>query len=998
MLDSRTYRPAVFLRAMLLAVLVFAGLAASAQQPANERDQSRATKIIRAVEDTIGIEIENLGAEDIKDLEKRALELKNVSVSDRLKSGSGDGGNQPSNQQGNKELLDEVKEATEKVEKLVETASEQLRESAPDVDIFGFDYVQEREVKLFNSALDVKPPDNYIIGAGDEINVNIWGYSDYNEVFVVEKEGYIQPRFVGRVYVKGLRVDDARKVLLSKFDQIYDLRNSKFDITINYSRVITVNVVGEVLNPGSYTLPAINSAFNILAFVGGPSAIGSLRNIQIKRNGEVIDRFDLYRYLFHPERQNDIFLQNNDYLFVPLAQKIVEITGDVKRPGKYELLESETFEDLLEFAAGFTPTSYTKSIQVRRYDNNAVFIFDVDVDSLRRVGGVLPLKNGDLIRVRSIPERIDNILKITGPVKLPGQYEFREGMRVNDLVREAGGFQEEVYKKEAYLTRTREDFTKYTIKLDVAGILNNPGGEADLLLQKRDEVEFFSQDYFYDPYGVTIFGAVRNPRSFRLQQGMSIRDLIMLAGGLEQFAYLDRAYISRRNPEDNTWSYYAFKVDTSNNMAALDEYLIQPYDQVAIMSNLDFSRDNRVSIKGAIRNPGTYELWRDLSLKDVILIAGGLTEAAYLQRAYIYRKYDNLDEEIIPVELDTANGMLALEQLKLQRNDEIEIFSKNSYYESFPVEVAGAVRDPGLFLYRNNMTLADALILGGGLKFGASNHRVEVARVANFRESVEEDVPLRIEIIQLDISVDLARDNVANGFLLEPFDQVYVRETPGFDFQEKVYISGEVKYPGTYVLRDKNEQLESLIRRAGGLTEYAFADGATLVREEDRLGKVLVDLEKALRRPKSKFNYILKEGDVVTVPRQKDLVTISGKIAYPYIDADSLVNVAHTPGKRARYYIRNYGTGFTKQSKRRDTYVVYANGLVKDTRSLVGFKIYPKVERGASIYVPEKVKKQRRDRSQPRERRFDPLTFLNTVFATTTSGVTLYLLVDRALE
>jgi len=980
-------------------ILVIALISQVTFATAQEKDEpkTRAEQIIRAVEDTIGVDIEELSPDDIKKLEERALQLKEISVKDQLSEG-GDGaqGNTQGNQQGNKQLLDEVREATESVEKLVETASEELREGAPDVDIFGFNYIQEREVKLFNSALDVKPPANYIIGAGDEINVNIWGYSDYNEVFVVESEGYIQPRFVGRVYVKGLSVNEAKKVLLSKFDRIYDLKNSKFDITINYSRVITVNLVGEVLNPGSYTLPAINSAFNILAFVGGPSELGSLRNIQIKRDGEIIDRFDLYRFLFHPERQNDIFLQNNDYLFVPLSQKVVEIKGEVKRPGKYELLERETFDDLLEYAAGFTPRSYTKTIQVRRFENNSVFIFDMDLDSLKRVGGALPLKNGDEIRVRKIPERIENVLTIKGPVLLPGQYEFRENMRISDLIKEAGGFNVEVYKKEAYLVRTQEDFTKTTIKLDVEKIINEAGGEADLTLMKRDEVEFFSQSYFYDPFGVSVYGAVRNPRSFRMQKGMTIRDLILMAGGLEKFAYVERAYISRKNRSDNSWSYYAFKVDTTNNMAALDQYLIQENDQVSILSNLDFVKDNRVSIKGAVRNPGTFELWRDLSLKDIILISGGLTESAYLSRAYIYRVYDNLDEEIIAVDLDTSNNMHSLDAIKLFRNDKIEIFSKNNYYESYPVEVNGSVRDPGLFKYRKEMSLADGLILAGGLKFAASNHRIEVARVANFEESVANDTPLKIEIIQLDISVDLADDPIANEFILEPFDQIFIREQPGFDFQEKVYIGGEVKYPGTYVLKVKNEDVESIIERAGGLTEYAFKDGATLNRQEDNLGKVLMDLENALRRPKSKFNYILKEGDAIDIPRQKDLVTITGKIAYPYIDADSVINVAHTHGKRAKYYIKHYGTGFTKQSKKRDTYVVYANGLVKETKALVGFKIYPKVEKGATVFVPEKIK--RKKNKPKKEDRKDPMIWLNTFFATTTSGLTLYLLIDRALE
>ena len=862
-------------------------------------------------------------------------------------------------------------------------------------EVYGFSYIKGRNVKLFESAIDVKPPDNYVLGPGDEISVNIWGYSAYNQVFTIAKEGFIQPRFVGRVYVKGLTVADARKLLANKFEKIYDLDNSQFDITINYSRVILVNVVGEVLNPGAYTVPAINSAFNILAHVGGPSNIGSIRNVQIKRDGVIVDRFDLYRYLFFPEKQQDIFMQHNDYLFVPLAQKIVKITGDVKRPGRYEMLDKETFKDLLVYAAGYTPTSYTRSVQVKRYADNQVYIFDVDLDSLHHVDGVLPLMNGDEVRIRKIPVEVNNYLEIEGPVALPGLYEFRENMKVSDLVIEAGGFKVDIYQEVGYVSRTKSDFTKTTLKLDLAAILANPGGAEDIILKKRDKIEFFSSTYFYDSYGVSIHGAVRAPRSFNLQKDMSVRDLIMMAGGLEQFAYLERGYISRKNMNDNSISYLSFPIDTSNNLISLDAYLLEENDEVSILSNLEFIRDDRVKIEGAVKNPGTFELWQELSLKDLILLAGGLIETSYLQRAYVYRKYDNLDEEIIPIPLDTSNNLAALDEFILQRNDIIKIFSTANYFESFPVEVNGFVRDPGLFIYRENMTLADALILGGGLKFAASNHRVEVARISNFEESVSEDTPLKVEIIQLDITVDLTQDPIANEFLLRPFDQVFVRETPGFDFQEKVYLGGEVKYPGLYVLKSKNEKITSLIERAGGLTEYAFTAGARLERVDRNMGNVLMDLEMAMRRPKSKFNYILREGDAMTIPRLQDLVSITGTIAYPYIDTDSTINVAFSKGKRAKYYVKNYATGFTRKSKKRDTYVVYANGRVKETKHFFGIKFYPKVETGATVHVPQKFK--RRDQKEPREgeRNFDAMRFTEILLSSATTALTMYLLIDN---
>ncbi|MEZ5002303.1 MAG: SLBB domain-containing protein [Chitinophagales bacterium] len=963
----------------------------------NDPTKPSSADIIKAVEDTIGIKIDDLTPGEIERLKERALELQGFSTKDKLKSQTGNGNNEQGNQQSNKQLIDEVKEATEKVEKLVETASEELREDAPDVDVFGFNYIQEREVKLFNSALDVKPPDNYIIGPGDEINVNIWGYSDYNEVFTVEKEGYIQPRQVGRVYIKGLRVDEAKKVLLSKFDRVYDLGNSKFDISINYSRVITVNIVGEVINPGSYTLPAINSAFNILAYIGGPSPIGSLRNIQIKRDGEVIDRFDLYRFLFHPERQQDIFLQNNDYLFVPLAQKIVEIKGDVKRPGKYELLQTETFEDLLQYAAGYTPTSYTKSIQIKRYKNNSVYIFDLDLDSVKQVGGTIVLENGDVVSVRKIPEILDNYILINGPMFQPGRYEFKPNLYLSELIKQTGGFKDEVYTEEAYLTRTRDDFTRYTIKFNLGELLANPKSDKDILLSKKDEIEIFSKTYFYDPYSVSIQGAVRNPRVFKLQEGMTLKDIILLAGGLEKYAYLKRGYITRSNKFDNTIDYLSFEIDTINNLANLDKFLIQENDKVVILSNLDFIQDGRISINGAVKNPGTFELWKEITLKDLILIAGGLRENAFLKRAYVFRKKSDLSEEIIPVYLDTTNNLAALDSIPLRRNDRIEIFSIDNYKTSFPFEINGLVRKPGVFIYKENLSLSDAITLGGGLKFEASNHRIEIARVSNFEESVDLDVPIEIEILYVDANADLLNDPVANEFEIQPFDQIFVRKTPGFEFQEKVFLKGEVKYPGIYALKSKDEKLSSLINRAGGITQYAFLDGAKMTREDKNLGKVFLNMERALRRPNSKYNYILKEGDFIEIPKVQELVTVSGTVAYPFIDADSTISGAYTNGKRAKYYIKNYGTGFTKRSYKKYTYVVYANDQVKKTKRFFGAKIYPKVEQGATVHVPYKAPKAKRERL-PREERKSPLVILESFMASTASGITLYLLLDRALE
>lgn len=251
-------------------------------------------------------------------------------------------------------MMEEAAKAGELIQQMTELGSTPLRVGLEPVDVFGFHVFRKKEDLLFNSATDMKAPRNYVIGAGDQLQVIIWGFSDYNELFVVDKEGFIQPRYAGRINVKGLTLEQAEQVVTRRLNQTYNMTNSRVAINLNYSRVITVNVVGEVENPGSYTFPAINTAFNLLSHIGGPTKGGSLRNVQIKRAGRVVATFDLYKFLFTPELVGDIFLENNDYIYIPPASNIVTVSGSIVRSGKYELLPEEGISSLLTYAGGYT--------------------------------------------------------------------------------------------------------------------------------------------------------------------------------------------------------------------------------------------------------------------------------------------------------------------------------------------------------------------------------------------------------------------------------------------------------------------------------------------------------------------------------------------------------------------------------------------------------------------------------------------------------------------
>lgn len=931
-------------------------------------------------------------------------------------------GNTKEKQQEAANVIDPGNEAQETAEKIIEAVASENKEDLEQVPIFGFRYFRETKTKLYSSAQDVRPPENYVLGIGDQLNIAIWGFADYNEVFTIEKEGYIQPKYVGRIYLKGLKLENAREVIKARYSRAYMIENSQFDVTLNYSRVINVNVVGEVEIPGSYTIPAVNTVYNLLSYIGGPSPIGSIRNIEIKRNGVVIRKFDLYKFLNNPDKQDDYFLQNNDYIYVPVSQKLVIITGEVVRPFKYELLESEGYEDLIKYAGGYKPTALKKYIQIKRFVNDKAIYLDVDIDSIKKAGGELKLLNGDLIMVRAIPEKAKNFVTLSGPVYIPGEYEIKEGDRIRDIIERAQGFTDDIYMKEAYIIRNNEDKTDQTIRFNLTNAMENPDSEDNILLNSKDRIRLFSVNYFFDNFSISIGGAVRNPTSFTLQEGLTLKDAILICGGLQPFAYTKRAYISRKDKTDNSTYYFTVELDTSNSMISLDSVLLQPNDKITILSNLTFTQESTVSISGSVQNPGVFELWRDFNLKDMVLLAGGFTEKALLKNVLVYRRRPDFKDEVLTLALDTNDFYSTLESFQLQRGDRIIVFSSAMFENSYNVSIAGYVKDPGSFALKENMSLADLLLLANGFTMQAASNRIEVARVSNFKEAIMNNDATEITIDYLEISKEFLEDPVARSYMLKPLDQVFIRKIPDFEFQRRVYLGGQVKYPGTYVLTSKIEKVSDLIERSGGLTTQAFPEGALMERAQQNTGMLLLDLKKALRRKGSKYNYILEDGDRISIPVINNIVKIRGQIDHPFEETDmkrlaavsdtitpeeyialtpeKKANVPYSSGKRAKYYIKEYGAGFGAYARKKDTYVVLPNGQVKDSKFILFGRLYPKVTKGSTIVVPrEELKYKKIKKKQPKAKSGVGLeNFIKGTIGTLTSALTLYLLIDRITE
>lgn len=896
MLYNQFFKNKIF----IIIIFIFSGYTANAQlfnfTPPVDDDQPSIQEIIKRIEDTLSIRQGKVKTEDIKIATEK---LQQINPS---KTEIGTDKNAPD------KLLLEAQKATETVEKLTETATLELREGLDSVDIFGFDFFRRKEIKLFNNAVDIKPPLNYILGVGDQIVVSIWGYADYNRLFYIDKDGYIQQENIGRIYLKGLTLQQAKELLRTRFSNAYMIDKSNFDVSINYSRVITINVVGDVENPGSYTFPAINTAYNILAYVGGPTKSGSIRDIQIKRDGKIIEKFDMYKFLFEPEKQGDIFLNNNDYIYVPLQKNIVKITGEVNKPGKYEMLDNETLDDLLKYCGGYKPNAFKNIIQVKRYLDNKSVILDFNLDSLKLLKQKLVLLNGDEILVRAIPEQYKNFVEISGSVMLPGKYELQEGYKVRDIISKAQGFKDDIYMDEAYVVRTNiDDGRKNIYRINLNNVMDDPNSIDNMTLQIRDIIETYSKTYFLDTFSISISGEVRKPRRFALEKQMTLRDAIMMSGGLTDFAFLDKIIIYRVN-ENLADKLISFKIDTTDNYAKLDSFKLQKRDRIIVQ--------------------------RDLSKID-----------------------------------------------------------------KYTIEVNGMVRKPGSLAYHESMTLADAIILSDGFKMEAASNRIEIARIANFDKAISQSVPTQITILSYSIGKNIGKDVIANTVKLQPYDQIYVRPTPEFDYQSKVNISGEVLYPGDYVLVSKDEKISSLIERAGGLTRFAYPNGARLFRKTDGIGNVLMDLDKALRRKSSKYNYILLKGDSVIIPAIKDLVALQGEYNYPTKDRPENLYMPFSNGKNAKFYIRSHGAGFAKTAKRIKTYVVYPNGKIQKARRA-------SIEKGSTIVIPKKGEKKKKkdevlnseDEAKKQSNKYNAVKTINIMVGTIASAVTTAILLMSLIK
>jgi len=506
--------------------------------------------------------------------------------------------------------------------------------------VFGAALFQGSDPK-FEPNLRLATPKNYVIGAGDELLLEIYGNSEASYSLTVSPEGAINIPYIGMVPVAGASMEEATVRIKKRLSKIYkgmDSGQTQISITLGNIRSIKVIVTGEVVKPGTFTLPAVATVFNALYAAGGPNNQGTLRQIKVFRNGVLITTVDVYDFLLHGSLKENIVLQDQDIIQVLPYTNRVEIRGEIKHPATFELKEGETFDQLLSYAGGFTEEAYRARITVFKTTATEHKVEDLLASQFTLY---LP-QSGDQYRVGKILDRFTNRVRISGAVFRPGIYELSSGLTLSTLIKKADGVKEDAFLNRGYINRLNEQRQREQISFSVADIL--AGTANDIILKREDEVIISSISDLRAAYKVQIEGEVRRTGWYDYADGMTLKALIIQAGGFTEGASSTRIEIARRltavdSLAAGTQTAHIYQVDVERDFTGADNFLLQPFDVVHVRPTVGYERQRSVRIEGEVRYPGQYTLHhKDERISDLIKRAGGFTTYAYTAGASLKRK------------------------------------------------------------------------------------------------------------------------------------------------------------------------------------------------------------------------------------------------------------------------------------------------------------------------------------------------------------------------
>jgi len=566
----------------------------------------------------------------------------------------------------------------------------------PGERIFGQDFFSKENL-TFAPNVNMPTPANYILGPGDEVIIDVWGDSELNVRYTITPDGYITVPGLGRIQLSGMRVDQATGRIRNEFSGIYSDLNSGqphtfLALSVGNTRTIKVNVMGEVTTPGTYTLTSFSSAFHALYAAGGITHIGSLRNIRVFREGRVATTVDLYEYLLKGNNMNDITLQDGDIVMVDPYLGLAQITGEIKRPMKYEMRPDETLKDLLGFAGGFTGEAYKNNVQIDRkgeYEKETFTVNQSDYSSFQ-------LHDGDSVTISSILKRFSNMVEIDGAVNRPGQYAIGDQIRtVKDLVAIARGITGDAYVYRALLYREQEDLRQTMESFDLDALLNNR--IADIPLRKNDRLHIPSIFSLEDHVTVSVGGSVRAPGNYPFALNMRIEDAILRAGGLKEEASTERVDVFRRikDPSSTTVpstmsEVYTFTLQEGKIVSNDPSFVLQPYDEVVVRHSPGYEPQSMVTIKGEVLFSGQYaKKTRNERLSSLVERAGGLTGYAYPKGAKLTRQLNDEEFERLKHVFETKAKMDKLNM------DSLNFDSSGLRHQYVGIDLEEALKRPG---------------------------------------------------------------------------------------------------------------------------------------------------------------------------------------------------------------------------------------------------------------------------------------------------------------
>jgi protein involved in polysaccharide export with SLBB domain len=639
-----------------------------------------------------------------------------------------------------------------------------LQKFTPDKSIFGSELFTTNSL-VFEPNLRIPAPAGYILGPDDEIVVSVFGYSEKKYNLTVNETGEVYIPNVGPIYVSGLSLEQTTDKIKSKLaSTIYTAINSgktKVQVTLGKIRSIRVTVIGQAKKPGTYTVSSLTTLYNILYLCGGPTAMGSYRDIEVIRGNQPKRTADLYDFLVNGNQKDNILLQEGDVVRIPYYKNRVILSGNIKRPGKFEMLDNEPFSDLLNYSGGFTDNAYRGAVTVVRQTDTEKKIIDVNAneyDSFKTNGS-------DSFIVRKLQDEFGNRIIISGSVLRPGSYQLTKDLTVNSLIEKAGGLKRDAYTKRISIFRYLKNKMPTMMSVDL-----DSSGKSDVFLVKDDSVAVHSIFEFQDSNYVAIEGNVRKPGNIPWRQNLTLRDVLLGTGGISEFGDSSTIEISRRikNANVDKANHTESRIFNINLTAQTngEDVILQPYDLIIVKALPGYSAQRTVLVLGEVKSPGRYGLQRSGDrISDVLNRVGGFKASA--------------DSSSITIRRSIKSNLTVAEREKLFQR----ILNINP----------------------------DSLSLHPRLK---------------------DELYKSYDLISVDLTRALSDPNNSENLVLEDGDVLTIDRSSNL-----VKISGEVYYPTIIPYKD-NKNLKYYINQAGNFTPYARKTGALVIHPDGKAATV----------------------------------------------------------------------------------------------------------------------------------------------------------------